>query len=51
MQELKKDFDFMVYPGGRHGWGGPQQAHSQNMINRWVYKNVLNKETPKELIK
>lgn len=51
LQELKKDFDLMVYPGGRHGWGGPQQAHSQNMINRWVYRNVLQKEMPKDLVR
>jgi dipeptidyl-peptidase-4 len=49
LQENKKDFDFMVYPGGRHGWGGTQQLHSQNMINQWVYRNVLGKEMPVEL--
>ena len=49
LQLLKKDFDFMVYPGGRHGWGGAQQQHSQNMINKWVYQHVLRKEMPKEM--
>jgi dipeptidyl-peptidase 4 len=51
LQDNKKDFDFMVYPSGRHGWGGTQQIHSQNMINRFVYENLLKKEIPRELLK
>jgi dipeptidyl-peptidase-4 len=51
LQENKKDFDFMVYPGGRHGWGGVQQLHSQNMINRFLYENLLRKEMPMELLR
>ena len=22
LQDAKKDFEMMIYPGGRHGWGG-----------------------------
>jgi dipeptidyl-peptidase-4 len=51
LQENKIPFDFMVYPGGRHGWGGNQRLHEQNMINRWVYLNVLGKEMPKDLVR
>lgn len=51
LQEAKKDFDFMIYPGGKHGWGGPQQLHSQNMINRFIYKEFLEKAMPKEILK
>jgi dipeptidyl-peptidase-4 len=51
LQEAKKQFDFMVYPSGLHGWAGTQQAHTQNMINSWVYRTLLGKEMPKELLK
>lgn len=51
LQEAKKDFDFMIYPSGKHGWGGQQQVHSQNMINRFIYKEFLEKEIPKEILK
>ncbi len=46
LQEGKKHFEFMVYPGGRHGWGGPQSAHSTNENNLFIYKNLLQKEMP-----
>jgi dipeptidyl-peptidase-4 len=46
LQESKKHFEFMVYPGGRHGWGGPQSAHSTNENNLFIYKNLLKKEMP-----
>jgi len=51
LQESKKHFEFMLYPGGRHGWGGPQQAHSTNENNTFIYSNLLKKEMPKGLIK
>lgn len=46
LQEQKKHFEFMVYPGGRHGWGGPQSAHSTNENNLFIYKHLLQKEMP-----
>jgi dipeptidyl-peptidase-4 len=51
LQESKKHFEFMVYPGGRHGWGGNQSAHSTNENNMFIYKNLLNKEMPSGLIR
>jgi dipeptidyl-peptidase-4 len=51
LQESKKHFEFMLYPGGRHGWGGPQQAHSANENNSFIYYNLLKKELPKAMIK
>ncbi|MFN5422363.1 MAG: DPP IV N-terminal domain-containing protein [bacterium] len=50
-QESKKHFEFMLYPGGRHGWGGPQNAHSTNENNTFIYKNLLKKEVPKALLR
>lgn len=51
LEERKKHFEFMLYPGGRHGWPGNQQAHSQNENNLFIYKNLLEKEMPKELLR
>lgn len=31
LTELKKDFQFMLYPNGRHGWGGNKRKHSTNL--------------------
>jgi dipeptidyl-peptidase-4 len=37
LQDLNKDFDFMIYAGGRHGWGGPKAVHHRNAQNRhWM---------------
>ncbi len=51
MQDVKKHFEFMVYPGGRHGWGGNQQFHSTNENNAFIYKNLLKKEVPMSMIR
>jgi dipeptidyl-peptidase-4 len=49
LQEGKKHFEFMLYPGGRHGWGGNSSVHSTNENNLFIYKNLLRKEMPKEM--
>jgi dipeptidyl-peptidase-4 len=46
LQESKKHFEFMLYPGGRHGWGGAQSAHSTNENNLFIYRHLLRKEMP-----
>ena len=51
LQDSKKHFEFMLYPGGRHGWGGNQGAHSTNENNMFIYKNLLNKEMPVKMMK
>ena len=51
LQDSKKHFEFMLYPGGRHGWGGNQNAHSTNENNMFIYKNLLNKEMPAALMR
>jgi dipeptidyl-peptidase-4 len=51
LQDLKKDFEFMPYSGGRHGWGGSKGLHFQNMKTKFIYKYLLEKEVPKELLK
>ena len=51
LQDQKKQFEFMVYPGGRHGWGGNKGLHFQNMKTLFIYKNLLGKEAPDALLK
>lgn len=51
LQDQKKDFEFMLYSGGRHGWGGNKGQHFQNLKTKFIYKYLLEKEVPKGLIK
>lgn len=51
LQDLKKDFEFMPYSGGRHGWGGNKGAHFQNMKTKFIYKYLLEKDAPKSMLK
>ena len=51
LQDLKKDFEFMPYSGGRHGWGGNKGIHFQNMKTKFIYKYLLEKDVPKEVLR
>ena len=51
LQDLKKDFEFMVYSGGRHGWGGNKNMHFTNLKTRFIYKYLLEKDPPKGILK
>ena len=51
LQDQKKDFEMMIYSGGRHGWGGAKNLHFQNLKTKFIYKYLLEKEAPKGLIK
>jgi dipeptidyl-peptidase-4 len=53
LQEKKKHFEFMLYPGGRHGWRNlpNQDAHSTNENNLFIYKHLLEREVPKDVVR
>jgi dipeptidyl-peptidase 4 len=51
LQDAKKDFEFMIYPGGRHGWGGNKGLHFQNLKTKYIYKYLLEKEVPKSALR
>ncbi len=51
LQDLKKDFEYMTYSGGRHGWPGNKWLHYQNMKTRFIYKYLLEKTAPNEMLK
>ncbi len=35
LEDEGKSFQFMLYPGGRHGWGGNKAVHSLNEAHRF----------------
>ena len=51
LQDQKKDFEFMIYSGGRHGWGGSKGMHFQNLKTKFIYKYLLEKDVPKGLLR
>ena len=51
LEDGKKDFEFMLYPGGRHGWPGNKSLHFQNLKTEFIYRYLLEKPVPKEMLK
>jgi dipeptidyl-peptidase-4 len=51
LQDRKKEFEFMPYSGGRHGWGGSKWLHYQNMKTNFIYKHLLQKPVPEAVLK
>ena len=51
LQDGKKEFEFMIYPGGRHGWGGNKGMHFQNLKTKFIYKYLLEKPAPASMIR
>ncbi len=47
LEDKGKDFEFMLYPGGRHGWGGAKGVHFANLKTKFIYKYLLEKPVPK----
>jgi len=50
-QDAKKDFEFMEYSGGRHGWPGNKWLHYQNLKTQFIYKYLLEKPVNKMMLK
>lgn len=44
LEDEGKIFRFMLYPGGRHGWGGAKATHSRNEEHSFWLKSFFNKE-------
>ncbi|MEP7141510.1 MAG: DPP IV N-terminal domain-containing protein [Ferruginibacter sp.] len=51
LEDAKKDFEMMIYPGSRHGWGGNKGLHFQNLKTEFIYKYLLEKPVNKMMIK
>jgi dipeptidyl-peptidase-4 len=43
LQDEGKTFQFMLYPNGRHGWGGAKATHSRNEANNFWLKSFFEK--------
>lgn len=41
LQDELKTFEFMVYPGGRHGWGGTKRTHSTRQGLAFWFEHLL----------
>ncbi len=48
LQDKGKDFEFMLYPGGRHGWRNLRERnnHFENLKTKFIYKYLLEKPVP-----
>jgi dipeptidyl-peptidase-4 len=46
LQDAGKDVEFMLYPGGRHGWGGAKRKHFVELKNKFIYTHLLEKPYP-----
>ncbi|WP_394989992.1 DPP IV N-terminal domain-containing protein [Emticicia sp.] len=51
LEDAKKNFEFMLYPNGRHGWGGAKGLHFDNLKTQFIYKHLLEKSVPEGLLK
>jgi dipeptidyl-peptidase 4 len=51
LEENKMDFEFMLYPGGKHGWRGNKGYHFDNLKTKFIYEHLLEKPVPSELLK
>lgn len=49
LEDLNKHFEFSLYPGGRHGIGGPKAIHLQTELYRFYYAYILRKDFPAKL--
>jgi len=43
LEDEGKTFEFMLYPGGRHGWGGAKANHLRNETNHFWLRNFFGK--------
>lgn len=50
LQDANKHFELMIYPGGRHGWGGSKTRHDRHERYRFYYEHLLNKPVPQALL-
>ncbi len=43
LQDLDKDFEFMLYPNGRHGWRGKKRVHLIRQSVKFWFKHLLDR--------
>ncbi|NNV56080.1 S9 family peptidase [Limnovirga soli] len=52
LEDAKKPFEMMFYPGGRHGWSNLKEknAHFNNEKTKYYYQYLLEKPVPAEIL-
>lgn len=50
LQDLNKHFEFMLYPGERHGWRGIKARHSNQENVRFMYRYILERPLPQPFV-
>ncbi len=50
LEDLNKHFEFMLYPGERHGFRGLKARHSSQETTRFLYKDFLEKPLPVDFL-
>jgi dipeptidyl-peptidase-4 len=48
LEDSKKHFELMIYPGERHGIGGQKGQHNRLEAYEFIYEHLLNKPMPGE---
>ena len=43
LQDNGKEVEFMLYPGGRHGWGAAKGKHFTELKNKFIFNHLLDK--------
>ena len=46
LQDNGKEVEFMLYPGGRHGWGAAKGKHFADLKTKFIYNHLLEKPVP-----
>jgi len=46
LQMTGKQFEMMVYPNVRHGWGGPRRTHEYYLQQEWWARQNFNARIP-----
>ena len=49
LEDMNRDFELMIYPGGMHGYRGNQSRHSNYQDYKFWYRYLLESEMPDNL--
>jgi dipeptidyl-peptidase-4 len=52
LEDAGKEFEMMLYPGGRHGWSNLKERweHFENEKTKYIYQYLLEKPVPPEIL-
>jgi len=50
LEDKNKNFELVIYPSSRHGYGGAKSLHFRNLQMKFIYEHLLKKEIPETLL-